>query len=365
MLPHRPDPRIESEDGQAAFRLSMTLAVSAFSAAGSLLWSTGIGERELACVAAYLGYAYGWTWLVYKRVGNARLRQWAAVLLDHVVFGMCLALGGKGMAFVAWVSVTTSVGHGLRFGRCRGTAAALLGGSAIFCATSFGPLWHLPSELALGMAATAVIAPLYVVRLVQTMDSQRRQSEARAAALESAVRLDGLTGVLSRRGFEEAWEQLADKSGFSELNVGLVYLDLDGFKAVNDTHGHDVGDETLRQVAKLLSAGVRNTDAVARLGGDEFVILVRAPTSRKDVEQVAAKAAESVRTLRVQGVVSSLGASAGVVFVQAGASLHGALREADELMFEDKRRRKASADAGPPPTSSPTRPGMDQREAQS
>jgi diguanylate cyclase (GGDEF)-like protein len=337
-----PGTRIESEAGQANFRLCMATAVLLASTLVWLVLSRLIGTRELACVTAYLIYAGLWAWLVNNDVGNADARQKYALVLDHLVFCTCLAFSSRTFAVLAWVSVTTSVGHGLRFGQPRGIAAALVGGAGIFLATTFGPAWQLPLELALGLAATAVIAPVYVVRLARTIEARRRDTEARAATLESALRVDGLTGILNRRGFEDAWRQLSDAAGLSAVAVGLVYLDLDGFKPVNDTYGHEAGDATLQQVAKLLAQSVRNTDSVARMGGDEFAILVRSPTCEADVQQVADKAVDAVRTWDWSAVGDLLGASAGTVYVTPGSSLGDAVREADERMFAVKRKRKVS-----------------------
>jgi hypothetical protein len=112
-----------------------------------------IGLRELCAVAVYLAYAVLWVGVVKHAIGSDLARQRAALFLDHLVFCTCLALSGRVFAALAWVSVTTSVGHGLRFGQRRGIASAVFGGASIFCAVTFGPLWRLAPELALGMAA--------------------------------------------------------------------------------------------------------------------------------------------------------------------------------------------------------------------
>ena len=240
-------------------------------------------------------------------------------------------------AALSWVPVTTSVGHGLRFGERKGVVAAVLGGLGLFLAVRFGPGWQLPISVALGVAITAVVAPIYVVSLVRTINRQRDDAEKRSRELELAVSLDGLTGVLSRSGFESVWAELCDANGFTEMAVGLVYLDLDGFKAVNDTLGHEAGDKVLQRVARLLVESVRHSDAVARLGGDEFAILVRSPTGEADVRQVASKAVEAIREWSA-GALSNLkvGASAGIAYSSVGASMASMLRLADEQMFAAK-----------------------------
>ena len=326
LLPHRRDPRVESEEGQASFRLTAALlALAAFTAAFLVVPST-VGVRQVACVLAYAGYAYAWGWLVSMRPAASVGRQWSALALDHLVYGMCFGLGGSSVAALSWVSVTTSVGHGLRYGEARGIVAALVGGLAICCAVMWGPGWNLSASLTIGMTLTAVVAPIYVTRLVHAIQAQRREAEARAATLEQVVHTDALTGVLSRRGFEAAWSAFSDASGLCMVPVGLVYLDLDGFKAVNDTRGHDVGDEVLRQVARELSQVLRSSDSVARMGGDEFVILVRGATRLEDVEGVATKAvARIAQWAGDEAARAGLGASAGAMFAPAGTALASAL----------------------------------------
>ncbi|MBS0600657.1 MAG: EAL domain-containing protein [Proteobacteria bacterium] len=132
---------------------------------------------------------------------------------------------------------------------------------------------------------------------------------------------DHLTGLLNRRAFERALDELV-----TALHRGparehaLCFVDLDRFKAVNDTAGHAAGDALLGRVAALLRAGVRGTDVIARLGGDEFaLILVDCPQAQ--AVRVADKLVAAVRSLRFvwEGQVHEIGASIGLVPVTAGS----------------------------------------------
>ena len=337
LLPHRRDLSVESEEGQAHFRFQaalLALGVYAVIAAAS----PSVSVRAVVCVSVYTVYAYTWLWVVGMGLGRTATRRWVALVLDVVIFASCVGVAGRATAALSWVPVTTSVGHGLRFGARQGVVAAVLGGIGIFLAVRLGPDWQLPVSVAVGVAITAVVAPIYVVRLVRTINRQRHDAEIRSRELELAVSLDGLTGVLSRSGFESVWTELCDIGGFTKTAVGLVYLDLDGFKAVNDTLGHEAGDKVLQTVAKLLVDSVRHSDAVARLGGDEFAILVRTPGGEADVHQVATKAVEAIRDWSASNPGGpKLGASAGIAYSEVGASMATMLRLADERMFEAKR----------------------------
>jgi diguanylate cyclase (GGDEF)-like protein len=328
---------VESEEGQARFRLHASLtALLVYAFAASTLAS--VSTADVLCVVVYASYAGVWVLVVSENLGQPQTRQWIALTLDVVVFSACLAAAGRSGAALTWVPVTTSVGHGLRFGQRRGTVAACLSAVGLFLAVRFGPGWQLPMSIALGASVTALVAPVYVVRLVRVMEQQRHEAEVRTKQLEHAVRSDGLTGVLNRTGFEAAWAALSDDVGRTKAPVGLIYLDLDGFKAVNDTQGHEAGNAHLQAVARLLVQSVRHSDAVARLGGDEFAILVHAPANIDDVSMVAEKAVGAIRAhgAGMSGEVK-LGASAGVAYALPGSSLPETLRLADERMFAAKR----------------------------
>lgn len=341
LLPSHHNILVESEQGQSFVRFYAALVALAGYWLVALATPSHDMTHAVCCVMVYVGYSYAWLWMVARSAGPARLRQRAALGLDHVVYATCFAIGGRPVAALAWVAVTTSVGHGLRFGERRGIAAACLGGACIFAAVELGPGWQLPLPIAAGMAVTALVVPLYVNRLVRTMARQRREAEQRAQVFEQAALTDALTGVLSRAGFDQTVAQMRQRAAAEGENLGLVYIDLDGFKSINDTRGHDVGDAVLREVARLLVDTVRGSDAVARLGGDEFAIIVNAPASEEAVARVAEKAAAAVAGCQLEAARSaSLAASAGIAVVTPDGSLAEALKMADMRMFEVKRLGK-------------------------
>ena len=134
--------------------------------------------------------------------------------------------------------------------------------------------------------------------------------------------------------------------------MALALIDLDGFKPVNDTYGHEVGDIVLKEVAARLRAIVRKSDAVIRIGGDEFVLIIENMQSKVDVQQILDKILSSLMTpMDVNGLLIKIGASIGVaVFPDDGESLRDLLHRADMLMYEAKttggnRYRQAEVDS--------------------
>jgi diguanylate cyclase (GGDEF)-like protein len=183
-----------------------------------------------------------------------------------------------------------------------------------------------------------------VMRLAAEVDAlaaQLKDSRARIQDLEARVDIDPLTDVLNRRGFErELKRSLAYVKRYGP-SAALVYLDLDGFKPVNDRHGHSAGDAVLKAVAVSLSENVRASDVVARLGGDEFVVLLW------NVDEPIAEAKAGELEAAVYGTPVHWGSSTLVVGASAGFALLGALdtpaeilARADAAMYARKRERK-------------------------
>ena len=178
--------------------------------------------------------------------------------------------------------------------------------------------------------------------LVAVLDAERRmvQQRDRITYLERLTMTDELTGLLNRRGFQAQLRRaLAAADRYDERGL-LAYVDLDGFKPVNDTYGHAAGDEVLRQVARVLNDNVRDTDCVGRLGGDEFAILLTR-TSPKDGVKRARWLEELVNTTVVdwQGRNIALRASFGFQRYGPKDDEHDLLKRADTAMYNAKRLR--------------------------
>jgi diguanylate cyclase (GGDEF)-like protein len=156
--------------------------------------------------------------------------------------------------------------------------------------------------------------------------------------LEFQAVTDPLTGLLNRRGFYQTVENLLLRGERSDSSWVLMYLDLDGFKRVNDSLGHDAGDRVLRWVSEQLKACLRPFDILARMGGDEFTALLDLEFPEQ-AAKIAEKLIERVSICQqVDGLDIALGASIGIAtFPDCGANLDGMLRAADIAMYEAKR----------------------------
>jgi len=168
--------------------------------------------------------------------------------------------------------------------------------------------------------------------------SGKKSAEKRVSELERLAFRDPLTGLPNRRFLELKVEQsLEEHQRFGRL-YGLLMFDLDRFKSVNDTHGHEVGDALLKTVARTLIQGLRTVDIIGRWGGEEFLVLT------PDLDAIGlGDLAERCRVLIAQSSVAagsspiSITASIGATVLNHPDSADAAIRRADGLMYESKR----------------------------
>ncbi len=190
-----------------------------------------------------------------------------------------------------------------------------------------------------------VLAPDEIIRVgVQTvvkfalMDAIEEEYQRRL--LQAALR-DGLTGLFNRRHFDERLAAESAASRRHNRSLSLAVFDIDNFKQLNDTHGHAVGDEAIRQVAQVLSANARKEDTVFRYGGEEFCLLLR-ETDLEGAMKATERRRELISRLRVKAGLKEirLTVSAGVAAWQPHQDDYKLLERADRALYEAKNLGK-------------------------
>jgi len=182
-------------------------------------------------------------------------------------------------------------------------------------------------------------------------------TRAEGLLAQHQARHDGLTQLPNRSFFLERLDDAVSEGMLRRVPLALLYLDLDGFKPVNDAHGHDAGDELLRIVAARLSRVVRAEDMVSRLGGDEFGCLLAQLADRNQLGLMAAKLFTAVAApVTIGGLELSVRPSIGIALCPTdGATSRELLRNADAAMYSAKQKgtgyaffdRRGSARRGP------------------
>ena len=176
----------------------------------------------------------------------------------------------------------------------------------------------------------------YLLGKLREQEVALRASEARMAHM---AHHDALTGLPNRAMFLQRLQQSIDRAERGGTLFALLYIDLDGFKPINDAHGHSRGDEVLRVVARRLSGLLRRSDLIARIGGDEFAIILEVEVTRAGAETVADKCRAALEEpILIDGLRLPLALSIGVaVYPQDGRDSQQLIVHADQAMYAVKR----------------------------
>jgi diguanylate cyclase (GGDEF)-like protein/PAS domain S-box-containing protein len=163
-----------------------------------------------------------------------------------------------------------------------------------------------------------------------------------ATQLNHVANHDSLTGLPNRKLFYERLQEAIAWAEAQEKLVALLFLDLDGFKQINDTQGHGIGDLLLKAVARRLTGCLRGSDTVARLGGDEFTVILPGIPSREDAARVATKLLTTVaKPFELEGHLISITSSVGIsLYPDQTPDLTTLIKEADDAMYRAKEAGK-------------------------
>lgn len=200
------------------------------------------------------------------------------------------------------------------------------------------PLFHEDGRFRGYLGSTADISELVLAKM-RVEEVNRELIEAKKQA-ESLARTDALTGLNNRRAFFERAHEIQDQAKRYGRHYSILMLDVDHFKAVNDTHGHAVGDETLKAVARSIHAISRDSDIAGRIGGEEFALLLPETTAEQAVN-LAERLRQTIADLVIdvpQGeltVTISTGVSA---CCEQASSVEEAIARADKALYQAKEQ---------------------------
>jgi diguanylate cyclase (GGDEF)-like protein/PAS domain S-box-containing protein len=206
---------------------------------------------------------------------------------------------------------------------------------------SDGVMVHLLTNITPVTTPEGMVYETTAIDITQLRQNQAELQKARDAAVHDALN-DPLTGLPNRRLLSDRLASHMIKSRNQGRMFALIYIDLDGFKLVNDSLGHSVGDAVLIQLANRLQSRIREEDFLSRLGGDEFVVIL----DKLHVKEDAARVAEDLllaisNPFHVEGHELAIGASIGVaIFPECAGSAEELIKEADSAMYTAKREGK-------------------------
>ena len=179
-----------------------------------------------------------------------------------------------------------------------------------------------------------------LVEEIARLRGQVAQLQQRVEQLDHLAHQDSLIDLPNRRGFLRELERLIARVSRYDAKGAMLYVDVDGLKAINDSFGHRAGDEALIQVAGLLASGVRKSDVCARIGGDEFAILLE-NADEANAHETAARLIDQIACCELMhdGNELPLSVAIGVALIESSDTAESVMVRADEEMY----RRKAAA----------------------
>jgi diguanylate cyclase (GGDEF)-like protein len=337
-----PEAAANIEQGQARTRLICTfVGLCGFVAIGSY---TGLPGGIIATAIVFPLYAVLYAIHVGRHPAPTKGRRAIAVVMDNLVPVFIASSGGPFAAYVGF-SFLTTVGWGLRFGRHYLFMAATIPIVAMACNLAASPYWQanliFGGSIIFGLVANTINASLLLRRIALG----NRSLALKMKEIAQLAGQDQLTKLPNRLHFQERLTQTLASAARNRRQAALLLFDIDGFKRVNDTLGHEAGDRLLRELAERVGRRVRAADTFARVGGDEFVVLMEIAHDPSDASHVAEsilKAVGEIDLFAEQGL--RVGASIGIAYCAPVAGQKSnpdeLLRQADRAMYEAKHAGK-------------------------
>lgn len=339
-LARRPD----SEHTQALVRIAIAsiglLYVLSINASGKL--TVGQDHALYLVFFIFLGSVGIFTLIViWPQISPPR--RFLGMTFDYSVMSYFMyVMEANGILFFP-VYLWVTIGNGLRYGtRYLYTAMVMgiIGFSIVFGSSAY---WREQWGFSMGMLIGLVALPLYFSVLLRQLNDRNKELNELYEQMTRNATHDSLTELPNRRHFHDQLAETITSAKQDERTFTVLYLDLDGFKAINDALGHAVGDKLIENTARRLEKSVRKNDMVARVGGDEFVVLLQDVVS-SDISKIAGKIIESlsepfVLADKTLSITTSIGVA---TYPQDGTDANALLHSADSAMYEAKRSGKNS-----------------------
>jgi diguanylate cyclase (GGDEF)-like protein len=342
LLPLKPwlgaESSIGIEEGQSRTRLVCALI--------GLAGLATIGQfRPLPDLVLFVAIAYPLFAIAYAshvRVHPAptRARRGSALLIDNLMLSSVAYFGDAFAAYIAFFFLTT-VGWGLRFGRHYLFMTTALAAVGMGCNLLFSDYWRHNQMFGAVIIIAMLANTINVAVLLRRIAWGNHRLKEKTEEISRLAWQDQLTKLPNRLYFHERLSQTIASAERTSRQIALILFDIDGFKLVNDTLGHEAGDRLLQEISRCVGARIRQADTFARLGGDEFVVIMDSLRDQSDARLVAETILRTIAEIDLfapQGL--RIGASVGVACGAGRRDIPDLLKQADRAMYEAKRAGK-------------------------
>jgi len=331
----QPAAEVTEEQGQAVTRIL-------FAAIGTLVFFVardyGHGDRPFLLALAYMLASFFYLSFVSRHRDDYRWRRYLVILLDLGVATFLTAhFAGAGLAFYPlflWVMIGNGLSYGQHYMQFA-TLFGLLGFSGAMAGS--GVLWDRPGTY-IGLMLGLVLMPRFFLVMIDRLTAANIELKARKDHAEFMANHDTLTGLPNRAYLNTRMQEVLARARRRGSQVAVAFIDLDSFKSINDSYGHEYGDDLLCQLAETMRGVLRADDTVCRLGGDEFVVLIEELGSGARIGRTIQRLFSCVGRYYTIGeyqtyVTWSCGV---VVYPRDGADMPSLLKHADTAMYAAK-----------------------------
>jgi len=297
---------------------------------------------SLILVCVFWLFSCAWAFYLRRAQHSSSTRCFIALAVDvgATTAAICFADDLSSLFYPVYLWII--IGHGIRFGVETLIGATIMGVLGFSIAIALTPYWQENWMNAFGLVAGLVVIPFYVLLLLKQLNAINAQLKKELDKTYYAASHDALTGLANRYKF---YEKLDYDIKYNQRHGGVfavMMIDLDGFKQINDTLGHQAGDKVLKEVATRLQSSGRNIDLSARLGGDEFAVIITRINQHEDVHIPAKRIIDAIEALiSKQFNPCQLSASIGIsLYPNDGLTADELTHHADMAMYEVKRHGK-------------------------
>lgn len=337
---------LQQERAQAVVRIIITSLVLGLLVVLALIQHDLIKTKRfhetIIIVIGYWGLACVW-WLHLRRTRQSSARRrLLSIIADLGTTSLSMFLANYLGAFFYPLYQWIIIGHGVRFGSRAMLTAAGLSIIGFGLVIVFTPYWQQNLLAGMGLMVGLAVLPVYFLTLLRQLQHLNGQLREELEKTRHIARHDTLTALANRHQFYERLEEEIRRRRRHGGGFALMFIDLDGFKAINDELGHQAGDQLLQEVARRLHDSARETDLAARLGGDEFAMLIDNISTEQEVLEPALRIAAAInRPVALHGQLRPLSGSIGIsLYPTHGTDTDSLTRNADLAMYAAKRQGK-------------------------
>lgn len=336
MIDEPEDIRDRLEKRQAILRIIVLSIIFIYV---TLFKSHNQNSKELLLLTgAFVIFSFIWYGIVHAGWLNRKYRRYFIIIVDAGMnsFGIFIA-GVDGVIFYPMYLFVT-IGHGMRFGSKNLIVSIVFSSMGFSLVVLLHPYWSQHITVAVPLLAGLIVLPLYYLKLINNLNIANRQLKQELIDTQSIAKYDKLTSLPNRYYLNSYLENFIQINRDSTL--ALLFIDLDGFKYINDKYGHDIGDSVLIEFSEVLKSLTRESDLAARLGGDEFIILLRGVKGKQVIENICTRILFALRNIGGQ-CKSPLSASIGIsMYPDDGNTPQELIKHADMAMYKIKNEQK-------------------------